>query len=322
MSEKATSVVPEWDLSHLRTHLQWVVDLELWTIPYYMTALYSIKNPAVEPYRLIQSVVYQEMLHCQLASNLANAFGLSPTFTPPVYGGPKVPHINFNLDEPNPTAIFTPSSTKLGALDEERVNTMCLIEYPEWRTGRKPDVQEDVTQYGSIGEFYQAVRVGVTELRRHIRGGVNQVDEFKYFYNDLEYSTITMDGEDGYQQALELMNVIVEQGEGQTEGDADIPEDYRNTADGYQESWPHFRKFLFIREQGDFPETFSGTANPEPGSAGHAAQQNLIRDFGEFMRTLDRLFSGRQVEVFGAKMAKIGGEVLTCWQNGAIPRFS
>ncbi len=317
-----TKVRPTWDMGHLYSHLQGVVDLEFWTIPYYMTAMYSIKDPSSEAYRLIQAVVYQEMLHAQLASNIANAFGYAPTFKAPVYAGTNIPHINFNLDMPNPTLTFTPYSAELGPLDQQRINTMCLIEYPEWKTQRQPDLNEDHHEYGSIAEFYDAVRTGVTEFRRHLRGGVNQVDEFKFFYNHSPQHTITLDADRGYQQALTLFDIIVEQGEGQTESNTDIPTVFQNTADGFMDGWDHFQKFTFIREMRQLPETFSGAPEPEPGSPGHTAQQTLIKDFAAFMQTLNAFFSGRNPDEFGPQMAKIGGDVLTCWQRNAIPRFS
>ena len=80
----------KWTKEELHKHLQGAVDLELWTIPFYMSALYSIKNPADPTYRLIQSVVYQEMLHVELACNIANAYGLSPRFEVPEYVGENI----------------------------------------------------------------------------------------------------------------------------------------------------------------------------------------------------------------------------------------
>jgi ferritin-like protein len=319
---KTKDVVPKWDLSHLQEHLQGVVDLELWTIPYYMTVMYSIKDPSCVPYRLIQSAIYQEMLHAQLAGNIANAFGYSPIFTAPVYKGDKVPHIDFSLDVPNPTETFTPYTAELGPLDEKRLNTMCLVEYPEWQTERRPDLREDVEDYGSIGEFYVAVEVGMFELRHHLRGRVKQVDYFSTFYQNFPQLTITRDGDDGFKQAVKLIEIITDQGEGQTEGDTDVPVQYQNTADGFMESWPHFRKFMSIRDLRKLPETFSGVPNPKPGSPGHKAQQILMKDFATFLQTLDNLFSGKSPGEFGSLMAKLGGDILTCWQRNAIPRFS
>jgi hypothetical protein len=322
MAENLLKARPKWDMRHLRPHLQGVVDLEFWTIPYYLTTMYSIKDPTSEAYKLIQAVVYQEMLHAQLASNVANSFGYSPTFDAPVYQGTNVPHINFSLDVPNPTEIYTPFSAELGPLDQTRVNTMCLIEYPEWDTHRQPDLNEDHSEYGSIAEFYDAVRWGVAELRHHLRGGVNQVNEFQNFYANSPPQIITLDGDRGYQQAMTLFDIIVDQGEGQTEDNTEIPTVYQNTADGYQDSWDHFQKFNYIREMRQLPATYSGVANPEPGSPGHKAQLTLLKDFAAFRQVLESLFSGGDPEAFGPLMAKLGGDVLTCWQRGAIPRFS
>lgn len=312
----------KWDIAHLHEHLQGAVDLELWTIPYYLTVMYSIRDPSCAPYRLCQAAVFQEMLHTQLASNICNAYGYSPTFEAPVYKGDVVPHINFDLDDPNPTEIFTPYCAELGALDEERINTMCLIEYPEWATERQPDLRQDVYEYGSIGEFYDAILVGMRELREHLSGGLKQVDYFGDFYQNAPQLTITKSGEQGYSQAVRLVNIITDQGEGQTEGDADVPPQYRNTADGFMESWPHFRKFMSIREMNRRPATYRGVPNPEPDSPGYEAQQRLIKDFDSFLQTLNSLFGKGEPGAFGARMAKIGGDVLACWQAGAIPRFS
>jgi hypothetical protein len=261
------------------------------------------------------------MLHVQLASNIANAFAYSPRFRAPVYGG-TVPHIDFKLDDPDPTPTFSPYSTDLGPLDAERINTMCLVEYPEWKTGREPDLRENHHEYGSIGEFYDAVRVGIAELRHELRGGVKQVDEFQRFYNNLPNATITRDGTEGYQQAMTLIDVIVDQGEGQTQGAATVPAAYQNTADGFEDSWPHYRKFMTIRAKGRFPDTWTGVKDPEPGSPGRQAQEILIADFAAFLRTLEALFSGADPDAFGPQMAKLGGDILTCWKRGAIPRFS
>jgi hypothetical protein len=287
-----------------------------------MSAMYSIKDPASEAYALIQDVVHEEMLHVQLASNIANSFGLKPSFEPPVYRGQKVPHVDFSLDVPNPTEEYTPFSAEIGALDLERVNTMCLIEYPFWTTERQPDIREDHAEYGSIAEFYDAIRSGMYLLRGHLRGGVNQVDAFRFYYNDFPNQRIEFDGDDGYLRAISLIDLITDQGEGQSAGDTAVAVEHQNTADGVHESWSHFKKFSTIRAQRSLPATFGGVADPAPGSPGHRAQETLVTDFAVFLRTLESLFSGRGSTEFGVQMAKLGGDILTCWQRGAIPRFS
>lgn len=97
-----SSAEPQWTLEQLQEHLQAAVDLEFWTIPYYMAAAYSIKDQGEAAFQLILSVVNQEMLHVQLAANIANAYGLKPLFKCPVYEGTHIPHLDFSLDDPDP----------------------------------------------------------------------------------------------------------------------------------------------------------------------------------------------------------------------------
>src|ERR1700724_778132 len=91
---------------------QAAVNVELFTIPLYMGTLYSIQgthqikakdqsyfkgrlwpggattaNPTTaneKAFNIIFSVFIQEMLHLQLASNIATAIGASPSFTSPM----------------------------------------------------------------------------------------------------------------------------------------------------------------------------------------------------------------------------------------------
>jgi hypothetical protein len=314
---------PPWTLPKLHEHFQGAVDLELWTIPYYLTVLYSIKDPASRPYQLIQAAVYQEMLHAQLVSNVANAYGYSPTLTPPVYQGTRIPHLEFDLDTPDPTTIFTPYSAELGPLDRMRVNTMCLVEYPEWRTEREPDLADSMEEYGSIGEFYAALRFGMAELRGQVQGRCRQVDEFGPFYQNQPGLTITEWGDAGFRQALTLIDIIVDQGEGQTEPIETVPVAFQNTADGFMNEWPHFQRFDHIRRMPVWPEVYSGEAHPPAGSPGHHAQQALVQDFAAFLQVLNGMFRGEGVPpAFGVLMARLGGDILSCWRHQAIPRFS
>lgn len=315
-----------WTLENLQAHLQAAVDLEFWTIPFYMSAMYSIKDPASIAYQLILSVVNQEMLHVQLASNIANSFGLSPVFKAGPYEGQKIPHLDFNLDKPNPTETFSPYSAEIGPFDISRLNSMCLIEYPQWKTGHTPDFKQTVTEYGSIGEFYQAVEFGAIAHVQNIKGSVNQIDHFSNFYKNMKFLTVTDDFEKGLEQAVYLVTGITDQGEGQRKGKTSIPPDYQNTADDIEPSWTHYKKFIHLRDMvmqnnGTFPETYTGVANPAPGSAGEKAQNELVENFSTLLKTFDAMFSGKPTPDFTKQMIIIGSNILTCWQNGAIPKF-
>lgn len=323
---KASSRSNSWNIIQLRNHLQAAVDLEFWTIPFYMSAMYSIKNPEDPSYRLIQSIVYQEMLHTELASNIANAYGQVPKFNAPQYVGKTIPHIDFKLDTPNPTTTFHPYTAEIGPLDIERVNAFCLIEYPEWKTGHTTDPKPNVSEYGSIGEFYEAVLFGAGMHRDDVKGNVNQVNLFQNYYNNFEQQLISEDGSAGFEQVEILIDAITEQGEGGTEGNTSIPTEFQNTADGYDEELPHYHKFLKVRDNllydpRNHPEIYKGVPNPT-SAAGKAAQAILVKNFTAFRKTLENMFSGKETPDFGSQMATLGGNILNCWKNGAYPKFS
>lgn len=314
------NVPPKWTIEALQTHLQAAVDLEFWTIPFYLSAKYSIVDPSSQASQLIQSVVYQEMLHVQLAANIANAFGTHVTFNAPRYIGHNIPHLDFKIDTPDPRLEFHPYSAEIGALDEARINSMCLIEYPEWRTGHTPHMQPTVQEYGSIGEFYTAVGLGISELAaQYLVGNRNQVNAFQRFYAHFSQPTITLDGLAGLPQALNLATAITDQGEGTRKGDATIPPAYQNTADDIAPELTHFQKFIRIRDA-QYPSIYLVTAQPTP--AGREAQKRLIQNFTDFRRCLEDLFSGGNPQQFAPLMASLGGNIINCWQHGVIPQFS
>ncbi|MFM2043028.1 MAG: hypothetical protein RLY86_1604 [Pseudomonadota bacterium] len=311
----------EWTLKHLQAHLQAAVDLEFWTIPFYMSTMYSVVDRTSGAVQLIQTIVNQEMLHVQLAANIANSFGLSPDFKVPVYEGTKIPHLDFALDNPDPRPHFKPHSAEIGPLDERRINAMCLIEYPEWKTGHQPDLRDTVSEYGSIGEFYDAIQYGATLLKAHIRGGVNQVDHFAPFYNAMPQLTVTDSGAAGLNQVILLINTIREQGEGAAKKYPELPAHYQNTADDGSPSLPHFTKFKQIRDAGPMPLTYP---LKDPGSwtgRDHVIQDGLVDTFTRFRAALAELFAGRNPPDFVPLMISVGAGIQNCWKNGVPPRF-
>jgi len=319
-----------WDIRHLREHLQFAVQLEYWTVPFYMAAMYSIKDPTSDAYKLVQSVVYQEMLHIQLACNVANAFGtkidLDHAFISPSYEGQNVPHLCFTegeigRDPFDASQSYSPYSAEIGPLDEARVNAMCLIEYPEQDSDEPPALNQDVTEYSTIGEFYRAVLFGATQHAEEIVAGRNQVEIFRNFYRHFPNQTVTAGGVEGLEQVIELIHAITDQGEGVRRTNQ-VPPEFRNTADGFNNHDDHFEKFNLIKDMTDRTACWSGVSDPAPGSAGERAQQTLLKNFERFRGDMVALFNGREPKEFGPNMATLGGNILNCWRNGAVPRFS
>ena len=320
----------QWTLEQLQEHLQYAIDLELWTIPYYMSAMFSIKDPGTEATQLLRTVVNQEMLHMQLAANVANAYGVDVRIDPPVYGH-GIPHLDFALDDPDPRVFFTPNSSRIGPFDETRLNTMCLIEFPD--TNDRTSTDPDQDEYGSIGEFYASVSVGAEQLKHEIIGNRNQLDVFSRFYPGMAFSTVTRDGEYGWPQVDALVSTIVAQGEGGIDRrlrmhlaelspgdrpfDTWIPAAMQNLADDLRPQADHFEKFFYLKGQ-DAPEVYElGQSTP----AGVAAQARLVRNFAELCAILQSEFRGQGGE-FSPLMFQIGGDMVSCWRHGVVPRFS
>lgn len=323
MKKKSTNLtLAQWDIGHLRTHLQYAVDLEFWTIPFYMSAMYSIKERSDPAYQLIRTVVNQEMLHLQTAANIANAYGLSPTIAAPVYKDKEVPHIDFSGDDPDQIKKFKPYIAEIGPLDLKHINAMCLIEIPESLTGEKPVLKSDVTEYGSIGQFYQALRFGASQLKQDIRGGVKQVDFFAAFYRNMPTMTITNSGEDGFDQVDLLIDLITEQGEGEGKDTETMAETFRNTADDQAAEDDHFDKFLAIKNAKSLPKTFKAKSPAKYTKQDKKVEAILVEQFTELRAVLEGLFSGNNPQNFFPIMASVGGAIRNCWEHGVTPKFS
>jgi hypothetical protein len=316
----------QWDLGHMRSHLQAAAELEAWTIPYYMAAMFSIVDRSSDAYQLIQSVVHQEMLHVQLVTNVANAYGCSPVFGLELfrYEGTAIPHLDFALDPDNPTTIFSPYSAEIGALDERRINGMCLIEYPGWDTGGKPVFRDDVTEYGSIGEFYDAIEYGARQLAADIVGGRHQVDMFSFFYRNMPKMTVESIGAGAFAEVALLIAVIRDQGEAAKAADA-IAMPFRNTADDSHPDLSHYEKFCQIREQAldrGLPNTYF-VKDPSEYTPGDHKRLKILRDnFAKFTTALGDLFAGRNPDAFAPLMLTIGGNILACWKCHVTPNFT
>ena len=306
----------KWTLQHLHAHLQYAIDLEFWTIPFYMAALYSIVDRTSDAFQFVQSVVNQEMLHVQLASNVANAYGLSPVFAPPIYSGQRIPHLCLNLD---PVAQFSPYSAEIGPMDTERINGMCLIEYPDWESNDPPDLHDDVKEYPNIGAFYEAVAYGAAQLTEYLQGGVRQVDLFSAFYRNMPSLSVTDSGQSGFRQVDLLIQAITEQGEGIARARQDIVYSFQNTATDKAPQLSHFEKFIEVRRA--MPAIYAVKPEAEYSSDDQQRLKILIANFTSLRQALERVFSGRHAGDFLPLMVTVGADIQNCWKHGVTPRF-
>lgn len=183
------------DQSILQALITLAADVELFTIPLYMTSLYSIAgvqaqtNGTVVPYigpnesyslqgkssqkayNIIYSVYIQEMLHLQLALNIGNVLGVKAALTQPKFP-PKPEDPNWipclgKLGNLNPAKYpeFENITAALGELDENTINLFLAIELPDDESLVAPPSvplicsPSDVPSltFGGIGNLYHII---------------------------------------------------------------------------------------------------------------------------------------------------------------------
>ena len=146
------------DRQWLRTALQAAIELELSTLPPYLTALWSIKNGLDPVARSIHEITMEEMLHMALACNLLTAIGGTPEINTaeavPVYPGPLPGGVNPDL------------TVSLQGLTQDVVKTFMEIESPEFG----PVARAAADTFETIGEFYTAVQDAFDTVQPELSG--------------------------------------------------------------------------------------------------------------------------------------------------------
>lgn len=199
-------------LASVRERLQTAVELELATIPPYLTALFSIQpgtNGAAA--RIIRSVMMEEMLHMLLAGNVLTAVGgqvkLGQANTPAYplqmsFKGQSFKNRQFDID--------------LAALSIDSIDVFMQIELPDnWPTEQKARELIEIPGY-TIGEFYNGIKNDLKQLcdefgEQNVFTGKkeNQLTE-EYFWRGGGAPIIVTNME----TASQAIDLIVEQGEG------------------------------------------------------------------------------------------------------------
>jgi hypothetical protein len=289
-------------LESLREHLQWAIELEHFTLPPYLCALYSldsVRNP--EASEVVASVFVEEMLHMTLAANLLNAVGGRPRLDRPqmlpVY--PRcLPHGDCSFE------------VSLLPFGPEALDVFLKIEQPAAPCGLP-----ESDGFETIGQFYDAIRRGLCAL-------CAELGEPRVFCGDparqIAAAPFAGGGRiiavNGLATALSALDEIVEQGEGTArvqvwDGDCDDIHPGR-------EQVAHYYRFQELKlgrryRRGDTPQSgptgdtisidWNGvrpmrrnprTSDHAPGSAIRSAQEQFNNSYCEILRLLDRVFNG------------------------------
>jgi rubrerythrin len=217
----------------LREHLQWAIQVELSTIPAYLYAMYSIEDDTSVPYRLVRSVVVEEMLHTALAANVLAAVGGNPRF----HDKAVAPSYPMALPHHRPEIVLNLERASPEVFDRVFV----AIERP-----REVDGLPEDDDYETIEQFYMAIEAAVEQLDE---GG----ELFEGDWTDRQlakpsyYAPVEFDAEESgglipvtsRETANRAIDTIVHQGEG-----------YRNSeyADPGHHEQTHYYKFKQIAD--------------------------------------------------------------------------
>ena len=204
------------DLDDLYEALANAIKLELATIPPYLTALFSVKpGRNADAAAIVRSVAIEEMLHLSLACNLLNAVGGQPHLPGATVRYPSELPMHIG-DEPGKPPFRVP----LQKLSMDSIKTFMTIEEPEdplvFRSLQLTALAPD---YHTIGEFYEAVCQLIVELGPPIFTGRrdHQVSGWVGTHRLKPIGKV--------EDAVEAINLIVDQGEGTKTSPAADPEE-------------------------------------------------------------------------------------------------
>lgn len=273
-----------WTEAQLRAHAQRAVQLELFTIPAYLAARYSIdeqsSKAAESAAEEITEIANEEMMHLELVCNLSNALGQAPRLTGSA--APSYPsRVPFNSHD----AVIT-----LGPATKEQLQAFMTLELPTWHDPYDAPDLPPQDRYETIGEFYHSLIDGLKQV--YGAGGASWpkgVNQQIYGKFGADRAPIT-----DLDSAIEALELVVLQGEGASKHDPHT-DDPRELA--------HYYKLAAIAESlgpGDLYPTIRNTAGLTYSTRCGALLDFFDASYSHVLALLEASFHGR---------AKIGAPV-------------
>lgn len=341
-----TTTTKTWTKELVQEHAKTAVMVEMYTLPFYLTVLSSIKDTQSPGYKSILSICIEEMLHLQLAANLCIALDTQPIFTAPKYDGTPIPYldpknpttghhklINVNLDSLNETTLdlMLDIETPNGLEDERHPEdgVQAIIHGSEGTLEEKWNMEHHTTPqypYSSIGEMYDALVAGIKIV------GENQfswktTNQQALWEKESFKQLIT-----SFEDAEDAIKTISLQGEGTTSDKESyaVPPHYRLEGEsmdsGSLNEYSHYERLLEIKNQqgtldSKFPEVYI-TTDGSSSKEQLDALQALESSFANLLTDLDSMWNKGSVANFWDDMFKLLPAAVNCWKAGVIPKWS
>src|SRR6266850_83395 len=156
-------MIPPNALDAIREKLQTAVQLELATIPPYLTAMFSIKpGKNIAAAKLVRSVFMEEMLHMVLAANVLSALGGKLKLKKP-----NIPSYPCRLKFQEQSFTDREFDIDLARLSRSTLETFMKIELPDFILGGMnlvAEFDEIVVKGITVGRFYTEIKADLRAL--------------------------------------------------------------------------------------------------------------------------------------------------------------
>jgi hypothetical protein len=325
-----------WTKQLVQEHAQVAAAVELYTIPFYTAVMTSIRDTQSEAYKIIRGVLIEEMMHLEQAANLCVALDTPPNLVIRDYGGSLVPYLKPGRD----------LRVTMGALNASTLDAMLAIETPEGILKNS-----DSTPFGNTTPNYPYS--SIEEMYKALLHGIEDVGSDQFSWNSSKQNDHWI--QQGYPQlirsyddAVQAVNAIKDQGEGIVRGDGVYPSDFPiehpnnqlinspppgvisppyDPAVLYKE-YSHYGRFLKIKNS-PLPDVYAGIEAPD-----HPANKALQNNFRTILDTLNYIWQTGEmvypIPVIGVTvnpmwmvalnaMKQTTQLALNCWKAGVIP---
>lgn len=245
-------------IEDLRNKLQTAIELEHSTIPPYLTANFTLINQSSTTNNnisgIIGSVLGEEMLHMTIAANILNAIGGQPVINKPDF----IPTYPGNL----PGSVDAGLTVGLEKFSLDLVkNVFMEIEEPE----NPVDIKNEIQPYSeglTIGEFYKGIIQDMNALQA--QGNIFTGDPALQVTMENFYPSSVLFPVTNLEEAIQAINIIIDQGEGTSTDPFVAPED-----ESYGTAEPaHYYRFEEIVKGQELVQNKDGsyayTGNPIP----------------------------------------------------------
>jgi hypothetical protein len=235
------------NLDELKERIQLAIELELFTIPPYLTAAWSLKSNSTQTTMNIRSLIIevaiQEMLHMGLMCNLLVAVGGKPVLNHPDHL-PSYPNFPPGIDLPNPVSLEPFSQSVL--------DQFLKIEHPQHDPVPIPVLHALAAgvapKFPTIGDFYDSLKAGLVHATSFNPAGQLTIGFGTTGDNLTQITTLA--------EAEAAIDLIKEQGEGNSTSPAAGPS---------SDNLAHYYRFLQIKDGRKYVKQADGTFKQDPG---------------------------------------------------------